>query len=94
MPTYLRNNRQGSSDPIISIERESWDLDRQLESLLAWLKEHADFDFAKGTWIVDIGFEPRGSAAVAGYKISVELMHLLSVNGITLWLSDYLNQKH
>jgi hypothetical protein len=94
VPTYLRNNRQGSSDPIISIERESWDLDRQLESLLAWLKEHADFDFANGPWIVDIGFEPRGSAVFASYKISVELMHLLSVNGITLWLSDYLNQKH
>lgn len=69
-------------------------MDHQLESLLGWLKTHSDFNFSKGQWIVDIGFEPRGSVAVAGYTINVELMHLLSVNGITLWLSDYLNEKH
>jgi len=73
---------------------DSWDLDSELEALLQWLKQHPDFDFAKGQWIADIGFEPRGSATVAGYTISVELMNLLSVNGITLWLSDYLNQRH
>ena len=94
MATYLRNHREGSSDPIVHIEKESCDLDHQLEALLAWLKQNPHFDFSNGDWIVDIGFEPRRSADVAGYTISVELMHLLSVNGIALWLSDYLNEKN
>ena len=94
MSTYLRNHKEGSTDPIIDIESDNWDLDHQLESLLTWLKQHPDFDFSKGEWIVDIGFEPRNSADVAGYTIKVELMQLLSSKGITLWLSDYLNKKN
>jgi hypothetical protein len=92
--TYLRNHREGSSDAIVHIEKESCDLDHQLEALLAWLRRHPHFDFSNGDWIVDIGFEPRRSVDVAGYTISVELMQLLSINGITLWLSDYLNEKN
>lgn len=94
MSTYLRNHKEGSTDPIIDIESNNWDLDHQLQSLLIWLKKHSDFDFSKGEWIVDIGFEPRKSADVAGYTIDVELMRLLSSKGITLWLSDYLNKKN
>ncbi len=94
MSTYLRNHREGSVDPIIEIQKDSWDLDRQLESLLTWLKGHPTFDFSNGEWIVDIGFEPRRSVDVAGYTISVELMRLLSAKGITLWMSDYLNEKN
>lgn len=93
MSTYLRNHKDGNTDAVINVVGDNWDLDYQLDALLMWLKDHPNFNFANGEWIVDIGFEPRGSADVAGYTIKLELMRLLSLNGITLWLSDYLNRK-
>jgi len=89
MSTYLRNNKAASSDAAIDVVTDSWDLDVQLGRLLAWLQEHPKFDFGRGEWIVDVGYERRCGVAAAGYTISVELMALLSKNSITLWLSDY-----
>ena len=92
MSTYLRNTERDSSDAIVDVIADEWDLDRQLEDLFAWLHAHPDFDFSSGKWVADVGFSSRPNVAVAGYTISVELMALLSQNKITLWLSDYGNE--
>jgi hypothetical protein len=94
MSTYIKNNRIGNSDKPIVICEDMWDLDTQLEALKSWFNHNPAYDFSLGEWIVDIGFEPRPSATVAGYTIPVELMRTLSSKGITLWLSDYLNNKN
>lgn len=89
MSTYLKNNTTGSADSAINVVDDEWDLDRQLEGLLAWLQAHPDFDFSSGAWVADVGFSSRPNVTVAGYTVSVELMAALSRNRVTLWLSDY-----
>lgn len=89
MGTYLRNSRADSGDAVVNIAADEWDLDRQLDGLLAWLRANPGFDFSSGDWVVDVGFCSRPNVAVAGYTISVELMAVLSGNKISLWLSDY-----
>lgn len=89
MSTYLKNNTTGSTDAAICVVADEWDLDRQLEGLLAWLQAHPDFDFSGGGWVAEIGFSSRPNVTVAGYTVSVELMNVLGRNKIALWLSDY-----
>jgi hypothetical protein len=92
MTTYLRKHATGDPEQI-DIDTESWDLDVQLERLHAWMREHPDFTRRVMGWIVDIGYEPRANVAVARYTISVQLMTILANKNVTLWLSDYLNEK-
>jgi hypothetical protein len=88
MTTYLRRRGAGSENQV-AIDGESWDLGAQLERLHAWMREHSDFNAEGSEWVVDVGFEPRKSVAVAGYTVSVELMAILSQKNVALWLSDY-----
>ena len=90
MTSYLRQHGEGKAGQI-PIDNESWDLDVQLRSLLKWMNEHPDFNSEGAEWIVDVGYEPRPNAVVAGYTVSVELMTILVRKNVTLWFSDYLN---
>jgi len=91
MSTYLKNSEADSTDAVVDVIADEWDLDRQLAGLMAWLQAHPEFDFSSGKWVADVGFSSRSGVTVAGYTVSIELMALLSENKITLWLSDYGN---
>ncbi len=46
------------------IVNDNWDLDFQLQSLENWLIKNADFHFADGEWIVDVGYDPKPDTSV------------------------------
>ena len=70
------------------IEKDSWDLDYQINKSMAWINENSNL-IINGKWVLDIGFCMRKKVIVSGYTINVDVMKRLSRLKIDLWISQY-----
>ena len=65
-----------------------WEMPAQIESLEKWLIENQN-KLPKGSYVADIGFSPKPSAAGGGTVLTTQAMSIMVSIGMELYLSEY-----
>jgi len=69
-----------------------WDLPNQIDTLEKWLKSKGA-NFAKSSYVADIGFNIRKEATGGGAVLSSESMKIMGDIGMDIFLSEYPNTQ-
>ena len=78
-----------SSENVISLGADSWDLRELFTIFEEWLITNGASLEAGDGWIVDVGFSPRRGASGGGPIISPNIMSLCVEKRISIYLSEY-----
>lgn len=86
---WVRRIVGDSSENVIRLGVDSWDLRELFKIFEKWLITcGASLEAGEG-WIVDIGFSPRPGASGGGPIISPDIMSLCVEKRISIYLSEY-----
>lgn len=83
------NSQEGEKGiPLNGLCDDEWEMPAQVEALELWLTNEG-CNLPVGSYVADIGFNPRKGAAGGGAVISTAAMKIMLSIGMELYLSEY-----